>query len=187
MAIFNSAAGYGALTKSFHWLVTGLFSFQYIAAHIMTRLGAEDSALGASSATYYDWHKSIGIVAGIVIIARLINRLAGGLPPWAQTLTDVERAFVHRAEQLLYTGMVLMPLSGFVYVMAGGFGVRLFGIANLPDPIGSAPLLATLAKLVHIVGGWAILVALAGHIGLVLRHQVVLRDGLLRRMLPGRR
>jgi cytochrome b561 len=31
------------------------------------------------------------------------------------------------------------------------------------------------------------LLALAGHLGLVLRHQLILKDGLLHRMLPARR
>lgn len=185
MSLLNSAAGYGALTKLLHWLVAGLFAFQYVAAHIMTRLGPEGTVLGASQNTYYNWHKSIGLVALALAVARLVNRSAGELPPWAPTLSEAERAFIHRAEQALYTGMLVMPVSGFLYVMAGGYGVLLFGAWELPNPIGAAPLLASLAKWTHIVAGWLMLAALAGHIGLVLRHQLVLRDSLLRRMLPG--
>lgn len=79
--------------------------------------------------------------------------------------------------------MFVMPLSGFAYVMAGGYGVLLFGIWALPNPIGAWPALEVIAKWVHIGAGWVLAATLAGHIGLVLRHQVFLRDGLLRRML----
>lgn len=187
MPLLNSPHGYGALTKLLHWLIAALFAFQYVAAHIMTRIPPNGTVLGATQDTYYNWHKSIGLVALALAIARILNRRAGQLPPWAPTLTPAEHSFIHRAEQLLYTGMVLMPVSGFLYVMAGGYGVRFFGAWDLPNPIGALPWLASLAKWVHIAGGWIVLVALAGHIGLVLRHQLILRDELLRRMLPGGR
>ena len=119
-------------------------------------------------------------------IARLANRRMGELPPWAPSLADWEKRFIHRAEQVLYAAMLVMPVSGFVYVMAGGYGVHLFGAWHLPNPIGSWPTLATAAKLVHQGAGWVLLAAMASHIGLVLRHQLVLKDGLLWRMLPGR-
>jgi len=48
-------------------------------------------------------------------------------------------------------------------------------------------LLATAAKWTHIVGSYALLLALAGQVGLVLRHQPILKDSLLLRMLPGSR
>ena len=55
---------------------------------------------------------------------------------------------------------------------------------DLPNPIGTWPLLATAAKWTHIASAYVLVAALAGHVGLVLWHTLVLRDGLLRRMLP---
>ena len=81
--------------------------------------------------------------------------------------------------------MFVMPVSGFLYVMAGGYGVNLFGLWELPNPIGLRPLLAVAAKWTHIVSAYALVATLAGHIGLVLWHTLVLKDGLIRRMLPG--
>jgi cytochrome b561 len=68
--------------------------------------------------------------------------------------------------------------------MAGGYGVTLFGLWELPNPTGQWPMLAAIAKWTHVLAGWALLLALAGHMGLVLRHQLILRTGLLHRMLP---
>jgi cytochrome b561 len=131
----NSNLGYGALTKLFHWLIVFLFTAQYLSATIMLRTPAEVTALGMSQATYYNWHKSLGLVALIVAIARLINRRTGELPPWAPTLTALEQYIIHRAERLLYAAMFIMPLSGFLYVMAGGYGALLFGLFDLPNSI----------------------------------------------------
>jgi cytochrome b561 len=177
----NSAEGYGGATKLYHWAIVGLFAFQYAVALAMTRM-----AEGAGQNTAYNWHKSIGLVALAVAIGRVANRRRGRLPDWAPTLSEGEKRFIHRAEQALYTFMFVMPVSGFIYVMAGGYGVALFGEWDLPNPIGARPWLAAGAKWVHVVSALLLAGVLAGHIGLVLRHQFILRDGLLRRMLPRR-
>jgi cytochrome b561 len=187
MTLWNTKEGYGALTKLCHWLVVALFAFQFAAANIMLRIDDNGTALGLTQATYYNWHKSIGLVALVVAVLRLLARRQGRLPDWAPTLSERERRFVHRVEQLLYAAMFVMPVSGYLYVMAGGYGVRLFGIVDLPNPIGTWEVLATAAKWTHIASSYALLLALAGHVGLVLRHQLVLKDGLLYRMLPGSR
>jgi cytochrome b561 len=186
MTLLNTQAGYGALTKMLHWLVVALFAFQFAAANIMLRIDDNETALGLTQATYYNWHKSIGLLALVVAVLRLLARRHGELPPWAPGLSANERKFEHRAEQVLYAAMFVMPVSGYLYVMAGGYGVNLFGVVNLPNPIGRWEPLATAAKWTHIASSYALLLALAGHLGLVLRHQLVLKDGLLYRMLPHR-
>ena len=183
MTLLNTQDGYGALTKFFHWFIVGLFAFQFVAANIMLRIAFNEFALGLSQATYYNWHKSIGLLALVVVVLRLLARKSGELPAWAPTLTKHERRFVHRAEQLLYTAMFVMPVSGFLYVMAGGYGVNLFGVLDLANPIGKHKSLALAAKWTHILSSYALLLVLAGHVGLVLRHQVLLKDRLLHRML----
>ncbi|MEM6381470.1 MAG: cytochrome b [Pseudomonadota bacterium] len=187
MALSNSADSYGALTKLFHWLIVVLFAWQYASGNIM--LGMERGTLvaGLDQNAYFNWHKSIGLVALAIAIFRIINRSIGQLPDWAPTLGDGEKVFIHRAEQLLYLAMFVMPVSGYLYVMAGGFGVLLFGEWRLPNPIGEREWLEFAAKWVHIVSGYVLAAAVAGHVLLVLRHQFFMRDGLLWRMLPGRR
>jgi len=48
--------------------------------------------------------------------------------------------------------------------------------------MGERQLLATAAKWTRIVGSYALLLAPTGHVGLVLRHQLILKDGLLLRI-----
>lgn len=187
MSLLNTKDGYGALTKGLHWAIVGLFAFQFAVAHIMLRTAPDKSTLGLTQGDYYNWHKSIGLLALAVAVFRLLVRQLGQLPDWAPTLSGRERSFVHRAEQVLYAAMFVMPLSGYLYVMAGGYGVNLFGAVELANPIGENLVLAVAAKWTHIAAAYALLLALAGHVGLVLRHQLLLRDRLLDRMLPGRR
>jgi len=186
MALYNTEHGYGALTKALHWLVVALFAFQFAAANIMLRLDENATAMGVGQSTYYNWHKSIGLVALVVAVLRVLARRRGQLPEWAPTLSARKRAFIHRAEQVLYIAMFVMPVSGFLYVMAGGYGVNLFGVWELPNPIGTLPALAAGAKWTHIASAYVLTATLVGHVGLVLWHTLVLKDRLIRRMLPRR-
>lgn len=183
MGLLNSRHGYGALTKVLHWAIVVAFAFQYVGAAIMLRTGGEETTLGLSQATYYNWHKSIGLIALVLAVARLINRKAGELPPWAPALSSLEQKLIHRMEQLLYAAMLLMPLSGFLLVMGGGYGVLLFGMFDLPNPIGHWPLLAAVARSIHIATGFALLLPLGLHLGIVVGHHVLAHDRLLWRML----
>ena len=187
MSLLNTKDGYGALTKGLHWAIVVLFAFQFAAAHTMLRIAPGQSALGLSQATYYNWHKSIGLIALAFAVFRLLARACGRLPGWAPTLSARERRFVHRAEQVLYAAMFVMPVSGYLYVTAGGYGVNLFGAVELASPIGENRVLAVVAKWTHIAAGYVLMLSLAGHVGLVLRHQLFLKDRLLDRMLPGTR
>lgn len=186
MPMLNAASGYGALTKALHWVVVVLFALQFTSAGIMLRVAPDGTALGLTQATYYNWHKSIGLLALVVAVLRLLARKSGQLPEWAPTLSGRERAFIHRAEQVLYAAMFAMPVSGFVYVMAGGYGVNLFGTWQLDNPIGEHAWLASVAGWIHTLTAIVLGSTLAGHVGLVLWHQLVLKDRLLYRMLPRR-
>lgn len=186
MPLLNTAKGYGALTKAFHWLIAALFLAQYFLAIVMLRTPADGSVLGLAQSTSYNWHKSLGLLALALAIGRIINRKAGDLPPWAPSLTPLEQATIHRCEQLLYAAMLVMPLSGLVYVMAGGFGVRLFGIYDLPVPADTYPILASTAKWVHVASAVLLLLPLGAHLALVLGHHLHAKDKILERMLPRR-
>ena len=181
----STSTGYSGPTKIFHWLIAALFASQYVSAVVMTNIGGKDVVLGLSQGDYYNWHKSLGLIALAIAVARLINRKMSTLPDWAPTLTGGEQKYIHRIEQVLYVAMFVMPISGYIYVMAGGYGVMFFGVWKLGDPIGKSADLAFYMKWVHILASYLLLFGIVGHVGLVLRHQIFEKDGLMRRMLPG--
>ncbi|MEO1745153.1 MAG: cytochrome b [Pseudomonadota bacterium] len=187
MALTNNSESYGALTKLFHWLIVILFAWQFFSGNVMTGMERGTLVAGIGQNTYFNWHKSIGLVALLIAVFRIVNRSLGQLPAWAPTLGGGEKVFIHRAEQVLYFVMFVMPITGYLYVMAGGYGVLLFGEWKLPNPIGRVEWLEQSAKWVHIWAGYLLAATVAAHIVLVMRHQLFLRDGLLWRMWPGRR
>ncbi len=184
MPFKNSASHYGAVSRFLHWSVFLLFVCQYVGANIMTNLARDKTLFGLTQGDYYNWHKSIGLVLLGLALLRFIWRKAMPLPDWAPTLSPAERTISHRNETFLYWCMFLLPLSGYLFVMAGDFGIKLFGIYNLPNPIGKQEWLATLALVVHIVTSYAAVVFIAWHVGLGLKHHLFDRDRFLNRMLP---
>ena len=191
--MLNTEERYGALTKLLHWLIVLLFAFQYFAGHVMMAmlhgdwgLTPKSALLGLDMNNWFNWHKSIGLVVLAVVLLRLLNRTFNTLPAWAPTLTASEKKAMHHYERLLYLGMLVMPISGFVYTMAAGYGVHLFEAYHLPNPIGKSKPLGEAAKWVHIVSAWVIVAALAAHLFVVFRHQLFVRDNLLGRMWFGR-
>lgn len=187
MPLLNTPMAYGGLTKAFHWATVAIFAFQLLSALLMVRMGEDGIAIGLRRDDWYNWHKTLGLVALVVAVGRIWVRRAGTLPDWAPTLTEGEKRVVHRAEQLLYLTMFLMPVSGFVFTMAAGYGVHLAGAVALPNPIGRWEALGEAARIVHVATAILLGLALAAHLAVVLRHALLLRDGLLRRMLPWRR
>lgn len=183
MAMLNSEAGYGSLTKACHWIIVVLFALQIFGGLTMVDLPRGTTVAGLGQDALYNWHKTLGLVALAVAVLRIWARRAGTLPPWAPGLTAFEKRLVHRAEQVLYAAMLAMPLSGFVHVMAGGYGVQVPGLFALPNPIGVWEPASKIAQALHKVAGVALGLALAAHLGVVLRQAVILRNGLLRRML----
>ena len=184
MPLHNSATHYGAVTRFLHWAVFLLFVHQYLSGNFMVRLETGHTLFGLTQNNYYDWHKSIGVVLLMLAVARLIWRKSTPLPDWAPTLTPHERTISHWNETLLYVCMILMPVSGYLFVMAADYGIKLFGMHDLVNPIGKKAWLADIARVVHIVISYAIVVIASWHVGLGLKHHIFDRDGFLKRMLP---
>jgi cytochrome b561 len=188
MGLKNSPTHYGAITKLLHWSVFLLFLYQYLGANLMTRVGRGHTLLGLTQGDWYNWHKSMGLMLLALAFLRLLWRRAGVLPDWAEVLTPAERAISHHNERLLYGAMLLMPVTGYLFVMSGGYGVKLFGLWDLPNPLGKEATLAAIARFLHILLAYGALVVIAWHVGLGLKKHVFEDTGFLRRMLPfGRR
>lgn len=105
-------------------------------------------------------HVGLGLTLLSLAVVRLVRRRVVPLPPWAEGLSEGERRLAHRTEQVLYVALAVMPLSGL--------GVLLVDGDVLP---------------VHVASHVVFFAAVTAHVGLVLKHQLPGRDGLLRRML----
>ena len=105
-------------------------------------------------------HVIIGITVMGLGLVRLVWRRVTPFPPWAEHLSAAERTFESWLEKALLSLLLVVPGSGLLLVLGGD---------------GLLPL--------HIAAQVALIVAVALHLGLVLKHTVVRRHGHLSRML----
>lgn len=147
-------------------------------------------ALGRRFALY-QLHKSIGITILIAALLRLGWRLAHRPPPLPTHMPQHERLAALAGHGLLYFLLIALPFIGWALVSASGLNIptHLYGLIPwpplpiLPSLHNKAPVEALL-KSMHRYGAWALLLLVAGHAGAALRHHFVLKDDVLRRMLP---
>ena len=180
----NSPTRYGPVTKILHWTVFLMVLNQFVVAAMMLNTPQGQTTAGFTQGTLYNWHKSIGLVLLAVALARYMWRKSTPLPDWAPNLTDGEKRALNWIEPTLYVCMFVMPVSGFLFVMAGGYGVNFFGVWHMPNFVGKHALLSTAAEWTHIVTAWVLLLALIAHWTLGIRHHRRHRDRYLHRMLP---
>ena len=125
-------------------------------------------------------HGFLGISILTLAVVRLVYRLTAGLPPWAPTLSSAERRLSHWTEVVLYCLMFLIPLTGLALLLTSGEDWDLGGREwEAPYELADDDLLLAGHITTHVL----FFIAFLSHIGLVLKHQFVNRDRLLRRML----
>lgn len=170
---------YDTITIILHWLVALLVAMLWIGGETLDWLPA-----GALRADARSSHILLGFVLGGIGAVRFIWRLSFGrvLPPLGDGALGLAASIAHKA---LYALLAAMVFVGMLLLAATSDSA--FNHFNIPanDPADAA--LGGRLQAVHALIGWGIVLATALHILGVLFHQVVLRDGVLARMLPRRR
>lgn len=174
------AARYGTVAQTFHWLIAALI-------FIMLGLGyyMEDLPLGTRKLELYGIHKSIGITIAMLAALRLLWRLFNPPPPLPDSMRPWERKAAGAVHALLYLMLFAQPLVGFLQSNAANFPIVLWGYLLLPPLIAPDEPLSEFLIVVHTVGGSFLAILVIVHVAAALRHHFVLKDDVLRRMLPG--
>lgn len=141
-----------------------------------------DLPKGAERSAAYGLHKSLGLLALLLVTVRLAWRLRHPAPPLVATGREARLA--KAAHHALYAFLVLAPLTGYLASSFTPFAVKFFGIA-IPSAGWPDETLNGLFKSLHqaLVWGGAGLIVL--HLVAALKHAWQ-RDGTMSRMLPVR-
>src|SRR5438034_6526982 len=132
----------------------------------------------------YNLHKSIGLATLLVLAALLAWRATHRAPPLPSMPRWQARAAV-AGHVLLYAGMIVAALSGYLGSASSGYPVKFFGWV-LPSWIGANVAVKDACSVVHLVSNWVLVAAIGLHVAATFYHQLLLRDGLLWRMFPRR-
>ncbi len=175
----NTDSAYGAVAQFFHWSIVLGIVLQFIWAW---RIDEADSIRLEYQLVVE--HKSIGMtVLGLALLRlawRAFNRpppLPGAPPAWERWAA----AFTHWA---LYGLIIALPLSGWIYSSAAGYGAEFFGLLEIPDLVDSSESLEEVFHEVHELLGYALLAVAGIHLAAALHHHFVRKDNVPKRMLP---
>ena len=88
---------------------------------------------------------------------------------------------------LLYLLLFLMPVTGYLSVVAGGYPLNFFALFDVPRLVWKSEGLGKFTENAHLALQYAVYVLVLVHVAAALHHHLVQRDGVLRRMWPGLR
>ena len=191
MALGNSKTTWGWPARVLHWsmavLIVGMLSFGF---WLTTAFNPGDVA----KLWLVQLHKSIGFCVFVLGCLRIIWRTMNPSPELPPA-TPVLVAFLARIGHLaLYVLMLAIPLTGWLAVSSSPYNDpgymnipnEVFGLFAMPDPYPEGShAISDRFMLAHLYLAMTLMVVLIVHVLAALKHAMIDRDGVLRRMLSG--
>jgi cytochrome b561 len=176
----DEARAYGATARWLHWLTVLALASQFTIGYVMDAddsghgrgrgrgrgegsghghgrghgHGGDDDSLLGSGWNLVTTHVCLGLLILLLAVTRVVWRRASGLPPWSESLSARDQRLVVLTERALLGLLFVIPVTGLALVLGDDDWLPL-----------------------HVTAHIAFFVALAAHVGLVLRR------GLLPRMV----
>jgi cytochrome b561 len=174
------AERYDTLAILFHWTVAVLIVANVLLAWSLDSFDRQDPIREQILTV----HKSIGTTVLLLAVLRLVWRWTRPAPPLPDTMPRWKRIAARADQALLYGVMFVMPLSGLIDAGAFSQPVHFFFLFDLPPLTGHDEPLGHAAFAVHKAAALVLYALLLLHAAAALHHHSVLKDGILRRMLP---
>jgi cytochrome b561 len=174
MSIRGNDRRYGAVAQAFHWITVVLVLWAWLIAGTWGR--------GGQSSPILALHETLGLTVFCLVLLRLVWRFFDRRPadPPMPGFMALASKLVHG---LLYALLVGIAASAIVGSWLEGHSVTVYGI-------GVGPFLTTSRSAghqvleIHQLLGTTIIWLAALHAAAAIFHHVVLRDRVLRQMLP---
>ncbi|WP_207004499.1 cytochrome b [Trinickia mobilis] len=171
---------YSGVAIGLHWLIALLIGGGFYLGWIMTDI----PGFTPRKLEYFSWHKWIGVTVFVLVMVRVTWRVTHRAPALSHGIAGWQRGAAHLAHFLLYTLMVLIPISGYFYSSAAGVQVVYLGLVPLPPLIDPNDAIKGTLRLIHMALTYTLLALVTLHVLAVLKHQFFDRDDTLARMMP---
>jgi len=167
---------YGLVSRWLHWGIALLLLWQFAGMGLKLLLGRSPIV-----GLFVGSHASIGTLLLALILLRILWALAQRRhrPRHDRGLLGMAVRACHLA---LYALMLVVPALAVLRMAGGQRPIRLFGVALRDAVQGEVGWMTAPADLLHGLLAWVFLALIAGHVAMVLVHQLVWRDGTLLRM-----
>ena len=179
MRLRNDQAHYGVLTIGLHWLVAATVYALFSLGLWMRSLGYYDSwyQLGPW------WHKGVGVMLFMVMLFRLLWRLANPRPNHLPTHRPYERTIAVWVHLLLYLLLFVLMFSGYLISTADGKPLVVFDWFEIPATISGLAHQEDIAGKIHLYLAWSLIIISVLHAMAALKHHFFDHDRTLLRML----
>src|SRR5215468_9764635 len=176
MSTSNKPEQFALLSRVLHWLMAALLvTMLFIGVSMVASLSDYHRLVAV--------HRPLGILILILATVRLVTRVLTNHPPFPPTMSPSERVVATTSEFLLYSLFFALPLVGWAMLSAGDYPVTMFGAFELPPILPARPELYAVLRQTHTILAYLLFLTFLSHLGAVLFHTLVLRDGLLSRMI----
>jgi len=168
---------YDRRTIQLHWLTAVLVGLLWGIAQII-----DFFPKGAPKIAVRSVHIVLGVGLAVVLLQRIVWRIRSGrrLPLVNDGLVGHSARIVHWA---LYAGLAAVIVLGIANAWARGDSI--FNLFSIPKLYASKPQLKPSIENLHKTLANALMILAAAHATAALVHHFILRDSVLRRMLPG--
>jgi cytochrome b561 len=177
MSSTHNPTQFALLSRILHWLMAALLvAMLFIGVSMVVKLGD------------YHWllalHRPLGILILTLAAIRLVTRLLTRAPAPPAGMSQLERLVVKASEGFLYFLFIALPLVGWAMQSAGNYPIVMFGSVHLPPILPATPELYATLREAHTILAYLLFLTFLAHFGAVLFHTLILRDGILNRMVP---
>lgn len=167
---------YSGVAKAFHWAIVILVLLMLYGGF------TSDDLPKAERLGFFQTHAGLGITVLILMLGRILWRrahpapaLPEGTPRWQQ----IASMATHHG---LYLLVLLQPIFGLLTVTTSKINLKAFGILGLQ--IAPNETIHDIGETLHSANAWVITALIVLHVAAALYHHFILRDNVLKRMLP---
>lgn len=177
----NTKQSYGWLSIALHWLAAVA-----VIAMLVTGFRADfagDAGDRATRAAMMGMHISLGASFALILLARVFASYAQPRPA-APEQAPALNFLAGATHQVLLIAILIQVISGPLAVWSGGRAINVFDLVSIPSPFTERNEgVHEIAEILHAIGRWALVAVISVHVLGALKHAMIDRDGILRRML----
>jgi superoxide oxidase len=168
------------ISITLHWLTVLLIVLQFSSAWLREAVD-HDSSLAVTILTT---HRTSGALIWVVSLVRLVWRHNFAyLPPFPESMSKLQQTLAKANEYSLYALLLIQPITGLGRSLFRGAPFELL-IWQVPALFEQDDAIRHVFAEAHEIGANVLLALIGLHAGTALFHRLVLRDGVLQRMLP---
>ncbi len=170
---------YAQMTRLLHWIVALMVLATMPIGVAMLQEGIQRS----TQDFLFILHKNGGVIILLLVLLRIIWRVVTPTPALPTSVPHWQQRVAAAVQAALYALLLIMAISGYVRVRAGGFPVEMLDAVGMPTLVPRSETLADRAQAIHATARFPLAALILLHIAAGLKHAFA-RDGVFSRIWP---